>query len=82
MDQLDFDLLNDKAQAIGFEIHQLKPLEEIKMDYCLNVFMKAEKNYVRAAKLLEVSPNTLKSLLNNRGKLKKLRGHEVVDINL
>ncbi|MBC7538114.1 MAG: sigma 54-interacting transcriptional regulator [Bacteriovorax sp.] len=82
LDHLDHDLLNDKAEALGFEAHQLKSLEEIKMDYCLNVFMKTDKNFVRAAKLLDVSPNTLKALLANRVKFNKLRDHEVVDINL
>ena len=82
LDHLDHDLLNDKVDALGFETYQLKTLEEIKMDYCLNVFMKANKNYVMAAKLLDISPNTLKALLMNREKFRKLRGHEVVDINL
>jgi cyanate lyase len=82
MDQYDHDLINEKAEALGFETNQLKSLEEIKMDYCLNVFMKTDKNFIRAAKLLDISPNTLKALLGNRAKLKKLRDHEVVDINL
>ncbi|MDD4975918.1 MAG: sigma 54-interacting transcriptional regulator [Bacteriovorax sp.] len=82
LDHLDHDLINEKAEALGFEAHQLKSLEEIKMDYCLNIFMKTDKNFVRAAKLLDISPNTLKALLGNRDKLKKSRDHEVVDINL
>jgi transcriptional regulator of acetoin/glycerol metabolism len=82
LDHLDHDLLNDKAEAIGYEPHQLKPLEEIKMDYCLNVFMKTNKNIMRASKLLDISPNTLKAMLKNLEKSRNLRGHEVVDINL
>ena len=81
LDNLDHELLNDKSEALGFEAHQLKPLEEIKMDYCLNVFMKSEKNFSRASKLLDISPNTLKALLSNREKHENLRNHEVVDIN-
>ena len=81
LDNLDHELLNDKSEALGFEAHQLKPLEEIKMDYCLNVFMKSEKNFSRASKLLDISPNTLKALLSNREKHENLRNQEVVDIN-
>ncbi|MFA6236688.1 MAG: sigma 54-interacting transcriptional regulator [Bacteriovorax sp.] len=82
LDTTDHDLLNDKARASGFETHQLKTLEEIKMDYCLNVYMKADKNYLKASKILDISPNTLKSLLNNRNKVTDSGSHEVVDINL
>jgi hypothetical protein len=57
-------------------------LEEIKMDYCFNVFVKVEKNYIKASKVLDISPNTLKSLLTNRNKKNLLGGHEVIDINL
>jgi transcriptional regulator with PAS, ATPase and Fis domain len=81
LDNFDHDLLHDKADALGFETHQLKTLEEIKMDYCLNVFMKIDKNFVRAARLLDISPNTLKALLNNRKKMKNSGSDEVVDIN-
>ncbi|MGZ3790316.1 MAG: sigma 54-interacting transcriptional regulator [Bacteriovorax sp.] len=82
-DNLDCDLLGDKVNALGFEHHQLKSLEEIKMDYCLRVFMKHDKNVTRAAKILEISPNTLKAILANRknAKEKNLRDHEIVDIN-
>ncbi|RPJ68885.1 MAG: sigma-54 factor interaction domain-containing protein [Alphaproteobacteria bacterium] len=81
LDRVDYDLLSDKVQACGFESHQLKSLEEIKMDYCLNVYMKADKNFLKASKLLDISPNTLKSLLSNREKL-LLRSNKVVNINL
>lgn len=66
LDSSDHDLLNDKAEALGFETYQLKSLEEIKMDYCFNVYIKADKNYMKASKLLDISPNTLKALLTNR----------------
>ena len=81
LDHIDHDLLNDKAEALDFENYQLKALEEIKMDYCLNVFMKADKNFAVAAKILDISPNTLKSLLINREKF-MLRNHKVVEIDL
>jgi len=82
LDSVDHDLLNDKAEALGFETHQLKTLEEIKMDYCLNVYMKADKNFMKASKFLDISPNTLKALLANRNKVSALRSDEIVDINL
>jgi transcriptional regulator of acetoin/glycerol metabolism len=82
LDHQDLDLLNFKEDARGFENHQLKTLEEIKMDYCLNVFMKLEKNYLKASKLLDISPNTLKAMLVNRNKIFNLTGHKVVDINV
>lgn len=82
LNSIDQDLLNDRAQAFGFENHQLKTLEEIKMDYCLNVFMKADKNFMKASRLLDISPNTLKSLLSNRNKEVALRSNEIIDINL
>lgn len=80
LDSIDYELLNEKVEAVGFLAHQLKSLEEIKMDYCLNVFMKANKNVMKTSKLLDISPNTLKAILANREK--SLRSDEVVDINL
>lgn len=69
IDNLDHELLNDKMVASGFENNQLKSLEEIKMDYCLNVFVRVDKNFSRASKVLDISPNTLKAILNNRERL-------------
>lgn len=71
---LDHELLSDKQSAVGFKNSQLKSLEEIKMDYCLNVFVRVEKNFSRASKILEISPNTLKAILNNKKKLSNEEG--------
>ena len=73
LDDVDHELLSDKANILKFEFHQMKSLEEIKMDYCLGIFLKSDKNFVKASKLLDISPNTLKALLNNREQL--LRSH-------
>ncbi len=81
LDHLDHDLLKDQSEVSNFSAHQLRPLEEIKMDYCLNVFMKTDKNVMRASKLLDISPNTLKAMLLNREKLSQSRSHKVIDIN-
>ncbi len=78
IDKIDFDLLEDNLSVSGFDSTMFKPLESIKMDYCLNVFIKMDKNITKASKVLEISPNTLKALLANRN---KLRSHEIVDIN-
>lgn len=82
LDSVDHDLLTEKTQVQAFENHQLKSLEQIKMDYCLSVFMKSGRNVMKASKLLDISPNTLKALMNNRNKELGLRGDKVVDINL
>jgi hypothetical protein len=68
LDKHDYELLSDKMSPIGFENHQLKSLEEIKMEYCYSIFNKTEKNMSKASKLLEISPNTLKAMLDNRQK--------------
>ncbi len=81
LDCIDHDLLNGKSEALGFENYQLKSLEDIKMDYCLNVFLKLDKNYLKASKLLDISPNTLKSLLANRNKKLVLRNDKIGDVD-
>ncbi len=68
-DKTDFDLLSDNKIISQSEINYFKSLEEIKMDYCLNVFMKLDKNLKKASKMLDISPNTLKALLDNRKSL-------------
>lgn len=82
LDKTDYDLLEEKPDTSLFENHQLKTLEEVKMDYCLNVYNKVDKNLTKASKLLEISPNTLKAMLGNREKAVKLRDQQVIDIDL
>lgn len=76
LDQSDFALKDEMCPVSSVMMSELKTLEQIKMDYCLNVFNKANKNISKASKLLEISPNTLKAMLE------KSRSNEVVDINL
>lgn len=73
LDDVDHDLLSDNGETGGFETNQLKTLEDMKMDYCLTIFMKANRNYMKASRLLNVSPNTLKALLANRNKAVKVQ---------
>ncbi len=84
VDKSDYDLQEEKPDTSMLENHQLRTLEQVKMDYCLNVYNKAEKNLTKASKLLEISPNTLKAMLGNieKAKVLKLRHNEIVDINL
>ncbi len=73
LDKSDYSLLEDMGHATNLENHQLKSLEQVKMDYCLSIFNKSDKNITRASKLLEISPNTLKAMLGNRETLSVLK---------
>lgn len=63
IDKSDYDLLQEKASLDGYESNQIRSLEMVKLNYCLNVFNKMNKNYSKSAKLLSISPNTLKAIL-------------------
>lgn len=69
VDHIDYDLLSDRMDVLFLGDQQNKSLEEVKMDYCLNIFLKNNKNITKSAKILSISPNTLKSLLTNREKI-------------
>lgn len=76
LDHCDYSLKDGLCSVDNVETNGLKTLEQVKLDYCVNVFNKVNKNITRASKLLEISPNTLKAMLE------KSRGDEVVDINI
>jgi transcriptional regulator of acetoin/glycerol metabolism len=83
LDKSDHDLMTDKISTKHFESYELIPLEQVKMDYCYDVYIKAEQNISKASKILEVSPNTLKAMLVNREKFSMdLRNHEVSKIDV
>lgn len=68
-DQLDEELLVGNLQHLKEISNQtFSPLENIKVEYCYNVFLKLDSNLLRTAKILELSPNTLKSYLNKKTK--------------
>lgn len=75
LDQSDYALKDDCVISNSL-ITELKTLEQMKMDYCLSVYNKTEKNISKASKLLEISPNTLKAMLE------KLRGNQVINIDV
>lgn len=81
LDNIDNDLLYENEDSL-WRSFNMKPLEEVKMDYCLNVFIRSDKNYAKSSKILDISPNTLKALLANREKLISLRSDKVVDVDI
>lgn len=82
LDDLDKDLLSDSHVPSNLTGSDFCPLEKMKMDYCFNVWMKMDKNHTRTAKLLEISPNTLKAYLEKKNEEVSLLGsHEVINID-
>lgn len=83
LDQIDKDLLTDMSEVKQLESSELITLEKIKMDYCYNVFLKADRSVIKTAKILEVSPNTLKSyLIKKKSELSAISGNnEVIDVD-
>lgn len=63
-DEVDRDLLGESDAIETSEFHNVfKPFSEVKREYFLRVFMYYEQNYLLAAKVLKVSPQTLRSAL-------------------
>jgi ActR/RegA family two-component response regulator len=54
-------------------------LEKMKTNYCYDVFLRADKNISKTAKVLEMSQNTLKVYLDK--KKESLGNHKIIDIN-
>lgn len=80
LDDTDKELLTDVGETKLLRGSDLIPLEKVKTDYCYNVWVKFDKNTCRTAKVLEVSPNTLKVYLNRKQlELKgELRDDEII----
>ena len=72
VDQSDYALKDEGCPSASFYPEEWKTLEQVKLEYCMSIFNKVDKNISRASKLLEISPNTLKAFLN------KSRDHEIV----
>jgi transcriptional regulator of acetoin/glycerol metabolism len=82
LDDLDKELLSDPQAAANLTGSELCPLEKMKTDYCFNVWMRMDKNHARTAKLLEVSPNTLKVYLDKKKEEHSgLRSDEMLNVN-
>lgn len=73
----DEEVVAEKIFPIDFS--DLKPLEDIKIQYCYATYMKLGQNLSKSAEALELSANTLKAYL---AKKEKLRNDNVIDIDL
>ncbi len=75
LDQGDY-LLKEETNVLELACNEWRTLEEMKRDYCATVFNKSEKNFSKASRILEISPNTLKAMLGKSSR------HEVVEIDI
>ena len=64
-DNLDYDLLITPQLNLQNSNDKIKTLERIKQDYCQSLFIKFGSNTKNVAELLDISPNTLKAILNS-----------------
>jgi hypothetical protein len=64
------------------ESGELITLEEHKILYCYRAFIANERNVTKTAKILEISPNTLKAnlLRHNKGEA-SLRDNNIINID-
>ena len=64
-DEYDKELLGDDSYLENRSIQDnFKPFSEVKKDYFTKVFMYYEENYLLASKVLQISPQTLKTTIN------------------
>lgn len=84
MDDDDRSLLMDDSLAVSKENAEVLTMEKMKMNYCYEVYVRLDKNITRTAKILELSPNTLKGYLVKKQKefSGELSDDDVVDENL
>jgi transcriptional regulator with PAS, ATPase and Fis domain len=66
LQKVDYDLLEDAFSPIVSNAEGIKTLEQIKRDYCMNIYQKMNKNLKRSAKVLDISPNTMKVLIKKK----------------
>lgn len=80
IDETDKELLADNLNVTKLAPEDIMPMEKMKTNYCYDVYLKADKNIKKTAKILEMSPNTLKVYLEK--KKNDLGNHQVIHINL
>ena len=61
------------------DMDEIISIEELKINYCYDAFLKMDKNLTRTAKILGLCQNTLKSYLQK--KEESLRDHKVIHVN-
>lgn len=66
LDKEDYELLEDSLSQSQMSTEGVKTLEQIKRDYCLSVYQKMNKNLKKSAKILDISPNTMKVLIKKK----------------
>lgn len=85
LDHHDEQLLTEECSVQNLNGSEILTLERIKMDYCYNAWLKIEKNIGKTARILEVSPNTLKAYLQKKQSEMSgadLRDDKVIDIDI
>jgi hypothetical protein len=80
IDETDQELLSDNLNVKRLNPAEILTLEKMKINYCYDVYLKADKNIAKTAKILEMSQNTLKVYLDK--KKCELGNHNIVHINL
>ncbi|MBC7712173.1 MAG: sigma 54-interacting transcriptional regulator [Rhizobacter sp.] len=80
IDETDKELLSENLNVKKLNTGDILTMEKMKTNYCYDVYLKADKNITKTAKILEMSPNTLKVYLDR--KKSELGNHNVVHINL
>jgi len=79
--ELDKELLTDSRSPQNLTGSDICPLEKMKTDYCFSVWVKMDKNLARTAKILEVSPNTLKAYLDKKKEEMSLGSNQMVNVD-
>lgn len=80
IDETDRELLAENFNVKKLNPEDILTMEKMKTNYCYDVFLRAGKSISKAAKILEMSPNTLKAYLDK--KKSELGNHQVVHIDI
>lgn len=63
MNESDNILVSENMESRVLELENILPIEEVKENYCRNVYLKYNRNIVQTARALKMSPNTLRAYL-------------------
>lgn len=78
IDESDKELMFEEGERV--QKQEIIPMEQMKIKYCYETYLRSDKNLTRTAKLLDVSHNTLKAYIAK--KESELRDNKIVHINL
>jgi transcriptional regulator with AAA-type ATPase domain len=79
IDAEDKALLSSESLKAKSSKDKILTMEQMKINYCYEVYLSLDSNLTRAAQTLEVSTNTLKAYLMRK---EELGNHEIVNIDL